>query len=141
MILHHRRDLAFSFGYGHFVVFGSITAVGAGLHVAALYLEHEAHVSALAVTWTIAIPVLLFTISTTGLFSRLLGLRSRNLIVTALKTAIVLAAVGMASAGVGLAWCVLVMSLAPALGVAVAELGGGRLMVGHIEKAIADHNC
>ena len=42
-VLEHRRDRSFVWGYGHFFVYASIAAVGAGLHVVALYLEHEAH--------------------------------------------------------------------------------------------------
>ena len=35
------RERSFGWGYGHMVVFGSLAAIGAGLHVAAYYIEDQ----------------------------------------------------------------------------------------------------
>ena len=43
--IERRRRRAFVFGYGHLLIFGSLAAMGAGLHVAAYYLEGEAKIS------------------------------------------------------------------------------------------------
>jgi hypothetical protein len=42
-LLHGNRDAGFVFGYGHLLLFPAVAAVGAGLHVAAYVIEHEAH--------------------------------------------------------------------------------------------------
>lgn len=44
-LLHGNRDAGFVFGYGHLLLFPAVAAVGAGLHVAAYVIEHEAHIS------------------------------------------------------------------------------------------------
>ena len=55
----HLRTLriALTWGYGHFLVFGSIAALGAGLEVAVDALEHKAHVSEQAAALAVAVPV------------------------------------------------------------------------------------
>ena len=40
-LLHAHRDRSFWFGYLQIVMFGAIVATGAGLHVAAYYIEHH----------------------------------------------------------------------------------------------------
>ena len=40
-VLAVHRERSFIWGYGHIVVFASLAAIGAGLHVAAYYLEHK----------------------------------------------------------------------------------------------------
>jgi hypothetical protein len=47
-VLQVHRERAFPWGYGHMVIFGSIAATGASLHVAASYIGHEAHIGATA---------------------------------------------------------------------------------------------
>ena len=48
------------------VVFGSLAATGAGLHVAATVIEHVAHIGAVTAILTVVIPVAIFT---TALFT------------------------------------------------------------------------
>ena len=40
------RERGFWFGYGHLVIFASLAAMGAGLHVAAIRLDGEAKIGA-----------------------------------------------------------------------------------------------
>jgi len=54
---------AFIWGYGHYLVFGSAAAVGAGLAVAIDYKEHTAHLSAVAVAYATALPVAIFLLT------------------------------------------------------------------------------
>jgi len=122
-LLAHRRDAGFPFGYGHFAVYSSLAAIGAGLHVGALSLEGAAHIPVTAVMWTIVIPVIVFFLTASGIFAAFAGVSPTLLATTALKIAIALAAVGLAASGVGLAWCVLVIAAAPATSVLLAELG------------------
>ncbi|MFD0279147.1 low temperature requirement protein A [Kitasatospora sp. NPDC127111] len=51
---------AFLWGYGHYVVFGSAAAIGAGLEVAVESAVHKAHVSATAATATVTVPTALY---------------------------------------------------------------------------------
>jgi len=50
-------------GYSHLIVFASAAAVGAGLEVAVAQQTHEAHLSAAAAGWSVAIPVAVFLFS------------------------------------------------------------------------------
>ena len=54
--LHLQRHRSFFFGYGHIPIFAAIAATGAGLHVAAYYIDHEAHISAAVAVASIAVP-------------------------------------------------------------------------------------
>ena len=47
--LHEHRHKRFWWGYGHILIFMAAAGFGAGLHVAALYIEHESHVAGGAV--------------------------------------------------------------------------------------------
>ncbi|CAM3975505.1 low temperature requirement protein A [Tsukamurella strandjordii] len=51
------KDKCFPWGYGHIVIFMAVAAVGAGLHVEALGVSREAHVSNLVVASAVVIPV------------------------------------------------------------------------------------
>jgi low temperature requirement protein LtrA len=39
--LHHHRERAFGWGYGHYVAFAAVAAVGAGLEVVAVGIEER----------------------------------------------------------------------------------------------------
>ena len=54
---------SFVWGYGHYVVFSSAAAVGAGIGVAVDEAGHHAHISARGATLAVAIPVALFLLS------------------------------------------------------------------------------
>ncbi|WP_458780192.1 low temperature requirement protein A [Arthrobacter sp. D3-16] len=126
--LHLRRHRSFLFGYGHIPVFAAIAATGAGLHVAAYYIDHEAHISAAAAVASIAIPVALFKASLTWLYSTMMG-RDRHVIAVTVGVLGALAAsVGLAAAGVSVPVCLLVIVLALAVPIVIDELhGSGRL--------------
>lgn len=136
-LLHRRRDVAFFWGYGHMFVFPTIAGVGAGLHVAALYIEHEAHISATAVMLTIAVPVAAFFAVITVLVARLIGLQRTAFATFALKLGMVALSVGLAAGGVRLATCVVVLALAPAVSVVAHELGIGAMRREAYEAEIA----
>lgn len=61
---------AFLWGYGHYVVFGSAAAIGAGLEVAVEQAVGEAHISRTAASASVTIPAALFLLSTFVLHSR-----------------------------------------------------------------------
>ncbi len=53
------------------LIFGSIAATGAGLHVAASYIGHEAHIGATATVMTVAVPVAVFVFALFALYTYL----------------------------------------------------------------------
>src|SRR5262245_2694539 len=59
-ILHSHRDRAFVWGYSQMAIVASIVATGAGLHVAAPFIEHQARISAFAAVLSVAIPIGVF---------------------------------------------------------------------------------
>jgi low temperature requirement protein LtrA len=59
-VLERHRWRGFPWGYLHLFVFGSLVAVGAGLHVAANVIAHDAHVDETFAVLSIAIPVLVY---------------------------------------------------------------------------------
>ena len=56
-LLHARRRLSFWYGYLHLAVFGAIVATGAGLHVAAYYIDGESKLDSVGTVLAVAIPV------------------------------------------------------------------------------------
>ncbi|MEU3493820.1 low temperature requirement protein A [Kitasatospora cineracea] len=68
----HLRDnrQALPWGYGHYLVFASAAAVGAGLEVAAEHAVGTAHLSARAASAAVTIPTALFLVTVWALHSR-----------------------------------------------------------------------
>jgi low temperature requirement protein LtrA len=135
-VLEHRRDRSFVWGYGHFFVFASIAAVGAGLHVVALYLEEAASIGATAVMLSVAIPVAVYFVSLGVLYGNLVGLHPHMTAVTLGKLGIVTLSVVLAAAGVGLSICVVVIAVSPAVSVIAQETGGRARFEQHVQEAI-----
>ena len=59
-VLHAHRVRSFVWGYSQMLVITAIVATGAGLHVAAYYIEGEAHAGPLAAVLSVAAPVGLY---------------------------------------------------------------------------------
>ena len=57
------RERSFVWGYGHIVIFGALAAIGAGLHVAAYYLEHETTLGPTGTVLSTAIPVAIYVLA------------------------------------------------------------------------------
>jgi low temperature requirement protein LtrA len=123
-VLHRRRHRSFAWGYGHIFIYASIAAVGAGLHVAALYVEHQATIGRTAVMASIAVPVAIYFIALGWVFSNLVGVRAHTLSLTLAKLSIVALSVVLAASGVALSVCIVVIALAPAVGIIAEERRG-----------------
>ncbi|GAB5080635.1 low temperature requirement protein A [Arthrobacter sp. AD-310] len=122
--LHIRRHRSFLFGYGHIPVFAAIAATGAGLHVAAYYIDREAHISAAAAVASIAIPVAVFKLALTWLYSAMMG-PDRTVIAVAAGIMVALAgAVGLAALGASVPVALLVIVLALAVSIIIDERRG-----------------
>jgi low temperature requirement protein LtrA len=133
LVRHRRRG--FPFGYGHLVIFGSLAAVGAGLHVAALSLEGKAEIGATETVLTVAVPLGLYVALFYALYSLLMRERDPfHLALLAGTALMVLLSVALAAAGVEMAACLVVLALAPAVTVIGYEALGHRHMADAIKR-------
>jgi low temperature requirement protein LtrA len=126
-ILHVRRERAFGWGYGHILLFGATVAVGAGLHVAAYYIEHHTELGTTGTVLAVALPVALYVAMIFGLYDQL----SRTFDafhgwLLAGSAACLVASVVLAASGVPMEWCVAVVSLTPWVTVVGYETVGHR---------------
>jgi low temperature requirement protein LtrA len=119
--LHLQRHRSFLFGYWHMPIFAAIAATGAGLHVAAYFIDHEAHISASIAVASIAIPVALFKISLTLLYGAMMGLDRLIAGEAAVVVLLVGLSVGLAAVGVSVPVCMLVICAALAVSVVIDE--------------------
>jgi low temperature requirement protein LtrA len=126
-VLHAHPERSFVRGYTQMLIVTAIVATGAGLHVAANFIEHAAHISPLATVLTVAVPVSVFL----GLIYALYYYLVRRFdpfhvwLLTA-TAAVVALAVSAAVWGVSMAACLVVLMFAPAVTVVGYELRGYR---------------
>jgi hypothetical protein len=126
-LLHRHRERSFGWGYGHLPLFASLAATGTGLHVAALYIGHAAHISAVAVVLTTAVPVTAYVLCIYALYSALTReIDPFHLWLVTGTAVVVVTTIVMAAAGAPIAACLLVLALAPAVTVVGYELVGHR---------------
>jgi low temperature requirement protein LtrA len=132
-VLARHRERKWAWGYGHIVVFGALAAVGAGLHVAAYAADGETSIGTVGVVLSVAIPVLVFSLGYFVLWSILFRAVDRFHVMLACGMAVFLAAgVGLATAGIPLGWCLLLVMMAPFVVAIGYETAGYR----HVEADI-----
>jgi low temperature requirement protein LtrA len=133
-LLHARRERSFWFGYFPILTLGSIVATGAGLHVAAYYIEHHSKLNSVETVLTVAVPVGLYTVSIYALYMLMVrAVEAFHVLVIVATVGVLALAVWLAAAGVSMANCLLVVTLAPVVSVVGYELVGHR----HTEQALA----
>jgi low temperature requirement protein LtrA len=133
MVRHRERGWAF--GYGHLLIFGSIAAMGGGIHVAAYGLDGEAAVGTTAIVLSAAIPVAVYVLTLYALYSLLMRERDPFHIGLLVGTALVLLlAVLLATAGASVTVCLLVLMLAPIVTVVGYETLGHRHVAAALER-------
>ena len=131
--IERRRRRGFVFGYGHLVIFGSLAAMGAGLHVAAYYLEGEAKVGTTGTVLSVTIPVAVFLLAAYALYSLVFRATDAfHLLLLAATAAVLALVVVLAVAGTNMAVCLLVLTLAPVVTVVGYETIGHR----HVREAL-----
>jgi len=135
-LLDRFRERSFGWGYGQLPLFASIVATGVGLHVAALYLEHQAHIDEFAVVCATAGPVAIYTLCLYGVYSLLAReIDPFHLWLLGGTAVVIIATLGMAAIGASLAACLLVLASAPAITVVGYELVGHRHRAEVLERA------
>jgi hypothetical protein len=108
--------------------------MGAGLHVAAYYLEHETELGATATVISVVVPVTIYTLALYGIYSVFMRESDPfHLWLLAGTAAVLVLTVVLAAAGVGMPVCLLVLVLAPVVTVVGYETLGYR----HVEEALA----
>jgi low temperature requirement protein LtrA len=129
------RERGFIFGYGHVVIFGSLAAMGAGLHVAALMLEGEAKLGTTGAVVSVALPVAIYALAFYAIYSRVFREHDPfHLGLLAGTGAFLLAGVVLAAAGVNMSVCLLVLALAPVVTVVGYETIGHRHMADALDR-------
>ncbi len=135
-LLHAHRERSFTFGYLHFLVIGSVVATGAGLHAAAYYIEHHSKLGSAATVSSVAIPVAAFIATVYVLYMLLVRTRDAlHALLVTLTAVVLVASVALASAGVSMSVCLLIVMLAPMVTVVGFELIGHR----HAAEAVSRH--
>ena len=133
-LLRAHRERSFGWGYGHLPLFAALVAVGAGLHVAAYYLDHHSALSATQTVLTVAIPLAVYLIGLYLLYAQITRTLDPFHLVLIAGTAVVLVGgVLLSAAGLGLSWSLLVLSFAPLVTVVGYETVGHR----HNEEVLA----
>jgi low temperature requirement protein LtrA len=126
-ILHAHRERSFGWGYGQIPMFGALVAVGAGLHVAAYFLEHHTELGPKATVMTVAVPLAVYLLGFYLLYAVLSrGLDPFHLLLIAVTAVVLVGGVTMTLVGASVVWSLLVLSLAPWVSVVGYETVGHR---------------
>jgi low temperature requirement protein LtrA len=133
-VLDTHRERSFIWGYGHIVLFGSLAAIGAGLHVAAYYLEHETTLTEFGTVLSTVIPVAIYVLALYGLYASFTRhLDPFHITLLASSAAVLLLAVGLAALEVSVAICLVVVMFTPIVTVLGHETLGHR----HVQEALS----
>jgi low temperature requirement protein LtrA len=108
--LERRRDLGFLWGYGHYFVFASLAALGAGLAVAGEAITEHLEASPTLVGLSVAVPVVVFLLLV-WLLHRPMGAQVLSGGPVLAAAAGTLTVAGVVVAGLPLSWAVALMPL------------------------------
>ncbi|MHB9401458.1 low temperature requirement protein A [Mesorhizobium sp. RSR380A] len=139
-VLHQHRSRSFVWGYGQMVIVAAIVATGAGLHVAAYFIEHKTHNGPVATLLSVAIPLGVFLGAIYALYYYLVQrFDPLHVWLLAGTAAVVALAIIAALAGVDMAVCLILLTLAPAVTVVGYELSGHRHQLEVLAQEEAPH--
>jgi low temperature requirement protein LtrA len=132
-VLAAHRERSFVWGYGHIVIFGALAAIGAGLHVAAYYLDHATTLTELGTVLCTVAPVAIYVLVLYGLYASFTRhLDPFHLWLLAGSAAVIAVSLVLAAVGVSIAICLLVLMFTPIVTVVGFETLGHR----HVEEAV-----
>lgn len=131
LALHRRR--VFGFVLGHLAMYGTIAAVGAGLHTVALYVEHHSDLSKGATILTVAVPLALFLALVYGIAHYLMPGRDRfHYLLLWLSAGNIALAVALGYSGASLGFALVVLMVTPWISVLGYETRGH----GHMDRML-----
>jgi low temperature requirement protein LtrA len=126
-VLHAHRERSFVWGYSQMLVITAIVATGAGLDVAAYFIEGQARISPLATVLIVAIPVSLFLGLIYAIYYYLVRrFEPFHFWLLGATLGVVVAAVAAALAGISMAVCLVILMFAPVVTVVGYETRGYR---------------
>jgi low temperature requirement protein LtrA len=126
-ILLRHRDRAPVWGYVQMLIVTAIVATGAGLHLAAFFMEHKAQITVVGAVLAVAVPVVVFLGSLHALYYYLVRrFRAFDGWLLFASSGVAGLAVLAASAGVSLATCLVILTLAPIVTIVAYEVLGYR---------------
>jgi low temperature requirement protein LtrA len=127
-VLERHRDRAFVWGYGQVLIVTAIVATGAGLHVAAYFIEGRSVIGPLATVLSVATPVAAYIVLIYATYYYLIRrfYRLDAWLLSAIAIVFV-ASVVAAQSGMGVAKCLVILILAPAIIVVGYEGRGYRV--------------
>lgn len=118
---------SYVWGYGHMLVFGSLAATGAGLHVAASAIEGTAHIDDVAAVLTVVVPVAVFLTMLFALYTYLMGrFDPFHIGLFIASIAVLVVAVLAVAAGASLPVGIVIIALSPVVVVVGFETVGHR---------------
>jgi low temperature requirement protein LtrA len=133
-VLQLHRERSFLWGYGHIVIFAALAAIGAGLHVAAYYLEHETTTGPTATVLATVIPVTIYIAALYGIYAAFTRHADPfHLSLLAGTAGVLVLSVALSALGASVAVCLAVLMFAPVVTVLGYETLGHR----HVEEALA----
>ncbi|MEI7056175.1 low temperature requirement protein A [Nocardioides sp. CCNWLW239] len=133
-MLERRRDRSFLWGYGHILLFASIAATGAGLHVAVYLIEDHSKLSEVGTVLAVAVPVGVYALVLYLLYNLFMRVVDPfHLLLVGLTAAVLIASVVMAAFGIPVAWCLVVVALAPVVTIVGFETVGHRHVADHLD--------
>lgn len=115
---------AFLWGYGHYLIFASAAAIGAGLEVAVEEAIGKAHISTLAASAAVTLPTALYLLTVWGLHSRHFKVGIAQQLVLPVTTLLVICCTFLDR------WAVLAAGLVSALAVATGVTLTARMVAG-----------
>jgi low temperature requirement protein LtrA len=126
-VLEVHRERSFVWGYSQMLIVTAIVATGAGLHVAANFIEHTAHIGPLATVLTVAVPVSGYLALIYALYYYLVRrFDPFHLTLLGATAGVVAGALVAALSGISMAACLVILMFAPVVTVVGYETRGYR---------------
>lgn len=122
---------AFLWGYGHYLIFASAAAIGAGLEVAVEQAVGKAHISTLAASAAVTLPTALYLLTVWALHSRYFKVGTAQQLVLPVTALLVIACTFLGD------WAVLAAGIVSALAVATGTTLTARMVARERREAAA----
>jgi low temperature requirement protein LtrA len=124
--LERRRGLSFLWGYGHYVVFAALAALGAGLNLAVATVSGSAHLAPVAATAAVAVPVAVFVVTAWALHAWLTTTTRADVWLVGAAALGTLALAALPALGVPLSWSIAALAVPAVALVALKTVREGR---------------